>query len=210
MVDHLIERCKKPVLTALQDAGLKPNQIDEVVMVGGMTRMPRVQQLVKEIFGKEGHQGRQPGRGGRHRRRHPGGAAAPRVEVRAAAARRDPAVAGHRDARRGDDGADPEEHHDPDQEVADVHHGRRQPAVGRGAGVPGRAADGPGQQADRPVPPGRHPAGPAGDAADRGDVRPGRQRHPERLRQGPRHRQGEARSASSSSSGLSQGRGRAR
>jgi molecular chaperone DnaK len=60
MVEPLIERCKKPVMTALQDAGLKPNQIDEVVLVGGMTRMPRVQQLVKEIFGKEGHKGVNP------------------------------------------------------------------------------------------------------------------------------------------------------
>jgi molecular chaperone DnaK len=60
MVEHLIERCKKPVLTALQDAKLKPPQIDEVVLVGGMTRMPRVQQLVKEIFGKEGHKGVNP------------------------------------------------------------------------------------------------------------------------------------------------------
>jgi molecular chaperone DnaK len=60
MVDHLIERCKKPVLDAMNDAGLKPSQIDEVVMVGGMTRMPRVQQLVKEIFGKPGHQGVNP------------------------------------------------------------------------------------------------------------------------------------------------------
>lgn len=60
MVEHLIERCKKPVMTALQDAGLKPNQIDEVVMVGGMTRMPRVQQMVKEVFGKEGHRGVNP------------------------------------------------------------------------------------------------------------------------------------------------------
>ncbi|OWK38352.1 molecular chaperone DnaK [Fimbriiglobus ruber] len=60
MVDHLIERCKKPVMTALNDAGLKPGQIDEVVMVGGMTRMPRVQQLVKEIFGKDGHRGVNP------------------------------------------------------------------------------------------------------------------------------------------------------
>jgi molecular chaperone DnaK len=60
MVEHLIDRCKKPVLDALNDAGLKPGQIDEVVMVGGMTRMPRVQQLVKEIFGKPGHQGVNP------------------------------------------------------------------------------------------------------------------------------------------------------
>jgi molecular chaperone DnaK len=60
MVDHLIERCKGPVLRALDDAGMKPADVDEVVMVGGMTRMPRVQQLVKEIFGKEGHKGVNP------------------------------------------------------------------------------------------------------------------------------------------------------
>ncbi len=60
MVEHLIERCKKPVMTALTDARLKPGQIDEIVMVGGMTRMPRVQGLVKEIFGKEGHRGVNP------------------------------------------------------------------------------------------------------------------------------------------------------
>jgi len=55
MVDHLIERCKKPVLKALEDAGMKSSDIDEVVMVGGMTRMPRVQLLVKELFGKDGN-----------------------------------------------------------------------------------------------------------------------------------------------------------
>jgi molecular chaperone DnaK len=60
MVEHLIDRCRKPVITALQDAGYKPSQIDEIVMVGGMTRMPRVQQMVKEIFGKEGHRGVNP------------------------------------------------------------------------------------------------------------------------------------------------------
>jgi molecular chaperone DnaK len=47
-------------MKALQDAGLKPNEIDEVVLVGGMTRTPRVQQMVKEIFGKEGHKGVNP------------------------------------------------------------------------------------------------------------------------------------------------------
>ena len=60
LVEHLIERCKRPVLKALDDAGLKPNQINEIVMVGGMTRMPRVQQLVKDIFGQEGHRGVNP------------------------------------------------------------------------------------------------------------------------------------------------------
>ncbi len=60
LVDHLIERCRKPVMQALQDAKLKPSDIDEVVMVGGMTRVPKVQQLVKDIFGKEGHKGVNP------------------------------------------------------------------------------------------------------------------------------------------------------
>src|SRR5262245_49208866 len=60
LVDHLIERCRGPVMQALKDAKLRANQIDEVVLVGGMTRMPRVQELVKEIFGKEGHKGVNP------------------------------------------------------------------------------------------------------------------------------------------------------
>src|SRR5262249_19112424 len=60
MVEQLIGRCKKPVLAALKDAKRSASQVDEVVMVGGMSRMPRVQQLVKEIFGKEGHRGVNP------------------------------------------------------------------------------------------------------------------------------------------------------
>src|SRR5207249_1686672 len=60
LVDHLIERCRGPVMRALQDAGYKPRDIDEVVLVGGMTRVPKVQALVKEIFGKEGHKGVNP------------------------------------------------------------------------------------------------------------------------------------------------------
>jgi molecular chaperone DnaK len=60
LVDHLIERCRGPVLKALQDAKKKPSDIDEVVLVGGMTRVPKVQALVKEIFGKEGHKGVNP------------------------------------------------------------------------------------------------------------------------------------------------------
>jgi len=60
LVDDLVKRCIPPVEKALNDAGLNPSQIDEVILVGGMTRMPRVQQLVKEIFGKEGHKGVNP------------------------------------------------------------------------------------------------------------------------------------------------------
>ncbi len=60
LTDSLFDRCRGPVLKALEDAKLKPGQIDEVVMVGGSTRMPRVQQIVKEIFGKEPHKGVNP------------------------------------------------------------------------------------------------------------------------------------------------------
>lgn len=55
-----IERCKEPCLKALKDANLKPEDIGEVILVGGMTRMPAVQAMVKEIFGKEGHKGVNP------------------------------------------------------------------------------------------------------------------------------------------------------
>jgi len=57
LVDKLIERCRKPVLQALKDAKLNPSEIDEVVLVGGSTRVPKVQRMVKEIFGKEPHRG---------------------------------------------------------------------------------------------------------------------------------------------------------
>jgi len=60
LCDDLFKRCIIPVESALRDAKLSPTQIDEVVLVGGMTRVPRVQQLVKDIFGKEGHKGVNP------------------------------------------------------------------------------------------------------------------------------------------------------
>jgi molecular chaperone DnaK len=53
MVAHLIDRTRGPVNQALQDAKLQPSEVDEVVLVGGMTRMPRVQEVVKELFGRE-------------------------------------------------------------------------------------------------------------------------------------------------------------
>ncbi len=52
MVEHLIQRCKGPCESALADAKFSPDDVDEVVLVGGQTRMPRVQELVKEIFHK--------------------------------------------------------------------------------------------------------------------------------------------------------------
>jgi molecular chaperone DnaK len=60
LVEDLVQRTVGPCRQALKDAGLEPHQIDEVVLVGGQTRMPRVQQLVKEFFGKEPHKGVNP------------------------------------------------------------------------------------------------------------------------------------------------------
>jgi len=60
LVEDLIERTVGPCLTAIKDAGLAASDIDEVILVGGMTRMPKVQEKVKEIFGKEPHRGVNP------------------------------------------------------------------------------------------------------------------------------------------------------
>ena len=60
LIDPLIERCRGPVIQALKDAKLQPSEIDEIVLVGGSTRVPKVQQLVKEIFGKDPHRGVNP------------------------------------------------------------------------------------------------------------------------------------------------------
>ncbi len=60
LVDDLLQRTLTPMINALKDAGLTKEQIDEVVMVGGMTRTPKVNTLVKEFFGKEPHKGINP------------------------------------------------------------------------------------------------------------------------------------------------------
>jgi molecular chaperone DnaK len=60
LVDDLLQRTMGPVKQALADAGVDPRKIDEVVLVGGSTRMPKVQQLVREFFGKEPHKGVNP------------------------------------------------------------------------------------------------------------------------------------------------------
>jgi molecular chaperone DnaK len=60
LVEDLVDRTVGPCKTALKDAGLKPSDIDEVILVGGMTRMPLVQAKVKEFFGKDPHKGVNP------------------------------------------------------------------------------------------------------------------------------------------------------
>ncbi len=60
LVDDLLERTVGPTKQALSDAGLDPSKIDEVVLVGGSTRIPKVQQIVKNLFGREPHKGVNP------------------------------------------------------------------------------------------------------------------------------------------------------
>lgn len=60
LVDDLVRRTIEPLKAALKDAGLKPSDIDDVVLVGGMTRMPKIIETVKEFFGKEPHKGVNP------------------------------------------------------------------------------------------------------------------------------------------------------
>src|SRR4030042_1669871 len=60
LVEDLINKVEGPCRMALKDSGLKPSDINEVILVGGMTRMPKVQQKVREIFEKEPHKGVNP------------------------------------------------------------------------------------------------------------------------------------------------------
>jgi molecular chaperone DnaK len=60
MVEDIVQRSTGPCKQAMADANVTPSQIDEVVMVGGQTRMPRIQQLVRDLFGKEPHKGVNP------------------------------------------------------------------------------------------------------------------------------------------------------
>ena len=60
LVDDLVQKTMGPVKNCLKDAGLTPKDINEVVLVGGQTRMPKIQQIVKDYFGREPHKGVNP------------------------------------------------------------------------------------------------------------------------------------------------------
>ncbi len=123
LVEHLIDRCKKPVLAALNDAKLRPNQIDEIVMVGGMTRMPRVQQLVKDIFGKEGHRGVNPDEVGGDWCCNSGSPVAPGCGSRYPVARCNPTHTWDQDTRWRADANDYQEHDNPHPQERGVYDG---------------------------------------------------------------------------------------
>ena len=154
LVDHLIERCRGPVMQALKDAKLQPSDIDEVVLVGGSTRIPEGAGAGQEDLRQGAAQGREPRRSRGHRRRDPRRRARRRSAGRAAAGR-DAAVAGHRNPGRRHDQARRAQHHDSDRAEAGLQHGRRQPDRRDGPRVPGRTRDGGRQPAARPVQPRR-------------------------------------------------------
>ena len=60
LVEDLVERTRRPCIQAIKDAGLSPSEINEVILVGGSTRIPKVQEAVKELFGREPHRGVNP------------------------------------------------------------------------------------------------------------------------------------------------------
>ena len=181
LVDDLVQRTVEPCRQAMKDAGVSASDIDEVVLVGGQTRMPKVQEVVKQLFGKEPHQGVNPDE-----------VVAVGAAIQGGAARRHAAVARRGDAGRSDDRPDPAQHDDPHSKERDLHHGSRQPDVGRGPRPPGRAPAGQGQPHARAVPPDRDRAGAPRRAPDRGRVRHRRQRDPQRVGEGQRHRQAAA------------------
>ena len=153
LVDDLLQRTVGPTRQALSDAGVDPKQIDEVVLVGGSTRIPRVQQIVKDLFGKEPHKGVNPDEVVAIGAAIQAGVLAGEVkdllllDVT-------PLSLGHRDAGRRHDDLDSEEYDDSDAQERDVLDGRRQPDERRGARAAGRTSAGARQPHARPLPAG--------------------------------------------------------
>ena len=189
LVDDLLQRTMAPVKQALADAGVDPKKIDEVVLVGGSTRMPKVQQMVREFFGKEPHKGVNPDE-----------VVAVGAAVQGGVLTGDVKDMLLLDVTPLSLGIETlggvmttlinAEYDDSDAEERDVLDGDRQPDERRGARAAGRAPDGARQPDARPVPSGRPAAGAARRAAGRGQLRHRRQRHRQRRRQGHGHRQG--------------------
>ena len=189
LVEDLLQKSMAPVRQALADAGLQPNQIDEVVLVGGSTRTPRVQQLVKEYFGKEPHKGVNPDEVVAVGAAIQGGVLTGDVKdlllldvtplslgietlggVLTVLIPRNTTIPTHKSETFST--------------AADSQTSGRRPRAA------GRASAGARQPDARPVPPGGHSAGAARRAADRGQLRHRRQRHRERGGEGQGHRQG--------------------
>ena len=154
LVADLVERTVEPCRQAMKDAGVTAADIDEVVLVGGQTRMPKVQELVKQLFGKEPHKGVNPDEVVAIGAAIQGGVLAGDVKD-VVLLDVTPLSLGVETLGGVMTVADPAQHDHPHQEERDLQHRRRQPDRGRDPRPPGRAAAGQRQPDARPVPPGR-------------------------------------------------------
>ena len=179
----LLNRLDGPCVTALKDAGLEASEIDEIVLVGGMTRMPAVQARVRKLFGKEGHKGVNPDEVVAVGAAIQAGSLKGRGQGRSALGR-DAALAGGRKLQRRVHQADREKHHHPDLQDRYLFDRSGQADVGDDPRLPGRKQDGGAQQAARTIRLGRDSARAARGAEDRSDLRYRRQWHPARPCQG--------------------------
>ncbi len=155
LADKLIQATVKPCEDALRDAGLKASEIDEVILVGGSTRIPAIQELVQKFFGKAPSKGVNPDEVVAIGAAIQGGVLSGDVKD-VLPARRSAPERRYRDPRRRYDQTHRSQHHHPHPQERDILHRRRQSALGRNQRTPGRTPPCEGRQTPRQIPPRRH------------------------------------------------------